>query len=196
MPDTLTRQRHRTAARSDVLAALHLAEVAAVGAGVGAVHLAIGALDKALCRLPDKVTGTQVDVTLELLRQVREARVHLAQLEAGLETRAGRSMPADTFERPDLFALRRRGSSRKQWDNERLEGRVRHEVAARLSLGDVDGPVYAIVAEGISAYQDTARPSWRVTKLKAAGVRFDDCCETVPGKLSVQVSDRPLTDDA
>lgn len=148
----------------------------------------VAALDSAITG----VTFNGLEATLLLLLGVRQARVQLATVEAALESRCARIMDTDVFEAPGIFAQRRGGASRKAWDNEAMVARVSHAIASQIALdtttGEISDDRWETATTAITAYADTARPSWRTGALKAMGIRWDDLCTTEYGRHTVSVS--------
>lgn len=164
-----------------------------VAAHAARVALAVDGLDAALGSYP----FTNLTGTLQLLRDVREVRVRLAELEAIVEAKAAGLMEDDTFEVPGkLFAQRRGGASRKAWDRESMNARILSAVAEHVALdtqtGVVDEGLQMAAAEAVEQVQQLARLEYRTGALKKAGIRFDDLCETEYGRRTVQVSDAPF----
>lgn len=76
---------------------------------------------------------------------------------------------------------RKRGVSRKSWDNDGLWNHV-----IRYAR-DNDADVLALLSE-------CARPSWRITPLRAIGVQVDEWCVEDWGAESLSIPSRDLED--
>lgn len=142
-------------------------------------------------------THTNLRSSLLLLRELRAARIELAELEAIVEAKCAGLMDDDTFEVPGvLYAQRRGGAKRKAWDRDAMNGRIMHAVAEHVALntstGEVDEALQMAAAEAVEQVQQVARLEYRTGALKKAGIAFDDLCETEYGRKTVQVSAEPL----
>lgn len=129
---------------------------------------------------------------LDALAQIRAARQDLAQIEATVERRAARLMAGDVVEWPGGIAERRFGKTRKEWQHDDLVQRVvtliAVDVATDKTSGETDDMLAALVQDACARFAETHRPEWRVTALKHMGVDADEFCHSIPGRVTVAIT--------
>jgi len=156
--------------------------------GEGALEMLAGSVEEINRSIPGWVDDIDGDMPalLTLLADLREQRRQLALAEAYAETACARAMPANKFEAPGLFAERRGGRSRKEWDHPRVAWRVASAAAVSKSTGEmlVDPDRLRAV---VDAFVAASTPGWRVTVLREMGVEFDDACVVEAGRRTVTV---------
>lgn len=153
------------------------------------VHAIRAEIDRLNRHLLDAMPPDELGL-LNLLGDLRECRTLLAQVESIVEAEAAKAMTGDLIEAPGLLARRRTGATRKAWDHARVWGRVEHHAVVSLAFdesGTLDEDRAEIAKAAVAFAAEAANPSWRVTALKRMGIRYDDACETTPGRRTVEV---------
>lgn len=139
-------------------------------------------------------TDLDRDARATLMCAVRDCRADLATLlsviEADLLTEAGERR----FVVPGIGEVEvRRANKRSGWDNEGLTRKVVALALDERVLDETSGeyePAHEAVARVLS---ECARPSWRVTPLRARGIQVDEFCSEEQGAYSVQLPPRVVT---
>lgn len=117
-----------------------------------------------------------------LLASLRDAKQALAEVYSAVEKYVLSMDTGRSFEVVGLGLVeRKRGVSRKAWDNEGLWAHV-----VRYAR-DNDADALALLSE-------CARPSWRVTPLRAIGVQLDEWCQEEYGSESIVLPTRDLAE--
>ena len=151
---------------------------------------AVAGLDGALLDWLEAVQELEV---LELLRQLRVARLHLAQLELVVEARAVAAMSGDTVAWPGGVAQRRRGLRRRSWDHYGLlaavADRVAVEAATDVATGVLDVGLARQVREALDRMARTFRPEWRLGELRGLRLDPDEYSEVVEARATVHIAD-------
>lgn len=129
---------------------------------------------------------------LELLRTVRKTLDDVKAAEAYIELQAGEAMAGRKriVLEGRWAAERYRTADRKEWDHDGLTRAVvdRALITPDGEILEMTPAAYA-VRDALTA---AARPSWRVTALKAMDIDPDDYCHKQRGRTSVQfVSEEP-----
>ena len=144
----------------------------------------------------DKVTGAWLETETELtelaetLEAIRGARKYLAQIESAVEAKTAQAMRKNEQDAGPFHLKRASGNERKNWDHERVAGRI-VESALEAVAGDLEQAPWMVR----DMFLQAATPSWRVTALKERGVEFGDCCEVERKRRTVQVYFRESTGD-
>lgn len=120
------------------------------------------------------------------LADVREARQDLATVEVALEREAAARMVAQRLlsTDPPLYAERRHGKDRREWDWDSLVRAVVSPLAA-----DENGEVRPGAFEAAREIRECIAFTYaRVGALKARGLAADEFCSSSPGRVTVTVS--------
>lgn len=133
-------------------------------------------------------TAEQLAIILGAIRDCRaDLAVLYGKVEAGLMSMAGEKR----FTVEGLGEVEiRKSTKRSNWDS---EGLTRNLVALALDervLDETSGeyePAWEAVARVL---MECARPSWRVTPLRARGLQIDEWCSEEPGSYAVQLPPR------
>lgn len=139
--------------------------------------------------------GLEVDLeqTMEdllvLLDSIRTCRQELATVEAAVEAAAARCMPGDRVELPGFAATRKGGAERKHWEHNIIADRVAVSVCTDPDTGEIDPESYQLATVVREALLEAAAVTyWRVGKLRALGVRFDDAVDITRGRATVVIT--------
>lgn len=143
-------------------------------------------LDDDLPALLDDCTVPQL---LEALAQIRQARQHLARLEAIVERHTAQQMEDKRIEWDGGYAERRKGAIRKHWLHDDLAHVVTVAALVDPETGELPGDeVRHAVERAVSELMNTASVAyWRVGQLKRLGIDVGDYCHTEPGRTTVEV---------
>jgi hypothetical protein len=138
--------------------------------------------------IAEDVTAPQLAV---LLATIRDARADLASfykhVEADVMALAGEKR--FVVEGLGEFEIKR-STKRNQWDNDGLTRRLVAMALDERKLDEASGeyePAWEAVGRVLS---ECARPSWRVTPLRARGLQVDEWCHEEPGAYSVMLPPR------
>lgn len=85
----------------------------------------------------------------------------------------------------------KRSNKRNQWDNDGLTRKLVAMALDERQVNEATGeyePAWEAVGRVLS---ECARPSWRVTPLKARGLQVDEWCHVEEGTYSVMLPSRP-----
>lgn len=150
------------------------------------IDVAIQAADKAVGALYDD--EPDLPLLADLLDQLRTRRQNLAAVEATVESLVARAMPKGKVDLPGMQLERHGGSAWKDWDHDRVAGRIIDQL-------DFVDPATGEMLEGVQiAYlvrdvlMQCGRPDWRLTPLRALNVKFDDLARREPSRRTVKVT--------
>jgi hypothetical protein len=139
--------------------------------------------------IPEDAAGTEVRAII--LTAIRDCRADLAKLYAAVEADLIATSGNKRFVVDGLGEVAiRKNIKRTGWDNQALTAvvvaRALDERIADEATGEYE-PAHEAVARVLS---DCARPSWRVTPLRARGVQVDEFCTESPDGWQVQLPPR------
>lgn len=141
--------------------------------------------------------SSQNDFELELLAQslidVREQIKIAKEQESELIQALADAMPAKRYELAGVGTFERhKASTRKTWDNDSLSSALIRKIRTGEVPKQVDDETGEVideddVAQTARIFTECARPSWRLTPLRALGVDPDEYSEvTYDGSWTIQ----------
>lgn len=132
---------------------------------------------------------TTVDRAVSDLADLRAAVATLRDHEAELTDWLAAALGSNTITVDGVGVVQvRHATDRRAWDNDAL---IRLVIARGRDERRVDESTGEYESEGEAvgrALTECARPSWRVTALRARGIDPSEYCESTPGKTSVVIS--------
>lgn len=131
---------------------------------------------------------TDIDRALADLVALRDAQDALKDWEGVLTDFLADRLGREGHQLPDgRIAQVRRGKDRTEWDHDAL---IRLVVARGRDERKLDEETGEYEPEGEAvarALMECARPSWRLTPLRARGIDPDEYCASSPGRVSVVI---------
>lgn len=131
-----------------------------------------------------------VDEAAQLLVEIRDFRQDLASLahdiEAHLVEKAPKRFTVDGLGEVQI----RHSDKRSHWDNEALTAKVVAYALDERILDESTGEFEAGFAAVARVLSECARPSWRLTPLRARGIDPDEYSSVEEGHLAVQLPPR------
>jgi len=129
--------------------------------------------------------------TIEVLCAIRDCRADLAIVAGELEQKFLATNPARRFQTPLGEVEIKKAKRYTHWDDEGLMkvvvARALDERAMDPETGEMLEPGWQTVARVIS---ECARPSWRLTPLRARGIDESEFCEVQEDGLSMRLPPR------
>lgn len=135
--------------------------------------------------------GDDPDALVEILVHVRDLRADLATFAADVEHDLIPLAEQKRWVVPGIGEVAvRKATKRNEWDNSGLTARLvalaLDERVLDMTTGEYESP-WEAVARVLS---ECARPSWRVTPLRARGITVDEFCTERDGGYSIELPPR------
>lgn len=162
-----------------------------IGAWLAALEDFPGDLAQGVIAANKEAEGVTLDETLHLLAAIRDARAELAVVAQAIEAAALKAMPYRHVVEGLGEFVKHKGTKRTEWDNEGLTSKL---VALALDERQIDpetGEVLESEAQCVArVLSECARPTWRLTPLRARKIAVDEYCSEREGTPSIELPKR------
>ena len=137
----------------------------------------------------DPAEHGDIDRAVRDLAALRAARKALADWELVLADYLADALGRNTITVDGVgTVLVKHGAKRTEWDNDALHRAVVARARDERRIDPDTGEVIESEGEAVGrVLADCARPSWRLTALRALGLDPDEYCATSPGRISVVI---------
>lgn len=138
--------------------------------------------------VPTDLDGMDADAAVQLLADLRERRMKLAEIEAFTETHVARALHHGKHTVAGFQVEIRGGASWKDWRHDDVAWQLCRDIAVDPDTGEVNADVTPIIDMVRSRLLNAARPEWRTTVLRQHGIDPADYSTRTPSRRTVQLT--------